>query len=202
MAAQDPVAPGTPPAEQALPDGAEQMRRWVAVVDVERSLQASPKARQQMDALRAAKDDTEAALQAEKERVDGLAFERDSRDFLSPEWIGANAAWEAARSALEARHKFELERFKIERDRLEAQFHKDLDRAIAELAQKTGVLLVLRSFPLAQDASVTRTLARSSYGDVLYHHQALDLTDDVIKLLKSPAYSDADAGPPSPDGNR
>ena len=77
------------------------------------------------------------------------------------------------------------------------EVYHDIDRAISKLAEKRGLQLVLRvngavpdTAPL--DARVGMWRAKSTF----YHHDKLDLTEDVIKLLKSPEFAGGDAAQP------
>jgi Skp family chaperone for outer membrane proteins len=170
----------------------------IGVVDVPRALEAFPRMRQMIDELKGATAEVKAELDKLEQERQTLKITRDGFDFLTPEWIRANASLEASGAALEARRVAETKRVESERERIVVECEQILNRAVAELANKRGLLLVLRALrPPADDASDHP--GRSS--DVLHYAPALDLTDDVIKLLKSPAYSGSSSGAPAHGSN-
>ncbi len=180
---QEPAAPSPSSSEAA----ASEVAKVVAVIDVEKALKAYPRWRKMRDDVVAARAGIESALKKDKDNVERLFMEREGFGKLTAEWIAANAQWEASRAALDSRAKDEGERLQLEKDRSHAECVRDLDQAIAELARKKGVLLVLRLWPIGADDALLNVLARNNFGDTLYADARLDLTDDAIRFLQSSA---------------
>ncbi|MEM7205655.1 MAG: OmpH family outer membrane protein [Planctomycetota bacterium] len=184
-----------PPAGRGAPLG--ELGAKVGVVDLDQAFKAYPRARHRMEAWNNAKADTNTALEEEFRRVEKLRIERDGYDPLTKEWIGANSNWQAALAALESRKKYEEERFLRDKEQIQAECLKDISQAIRQLAQRRGLVLVLRAWPLGDDASVGATLSRQTVTDVLFFDGRLDLTEDLIKFLTSstpPGESASDRG--------
>ena len=77
--------------------------------------------------------------------------------------------------------------------------HALITKRIQELAEQKGLLIVLRIRSVPENLSDERKrFMVTNERDVLYHHASLDLTDELIKLLKVPdAKNPNDQKPPS-----
>lgn len=172
---------------------ADDLSAVLGVVDIERVLLDYPRAHELREQWRKEASDVNASLAQGKEKLDKLNLEANGWDAYTPEWISAQSRLSSEEAALTRRR--ELEQRRVFLKKLEAQeiLYKDIDRAVAELGKKRNLRIVLRSMREvpASEPIDSRVGLWQSRG-VLFHDDALDLTDDVINLLKSPNFQAAE----------
>ena len=172
----------------------------LAVVDVGRVRKGYPRARKLEEILMAERDQIELALRKRKEEVDKMGLELQGWKPFTPEWIDARGKVEAAAAELKSRQEMEKRRWLINRLENRQLVYDDIDRAVQELAKKRKLQLVLKMLPDVPDTEpLDQRVAMWATKIVFYYDDKLDLTEDVIKSLKSPAFA---GGVPvnAPDG--
>ena len=168
-------APAAPPALSEL----------IAVVDVERVLQGYPKARELRQAQELREEEVNAELSQGRDELQKLKLEADGWDPGTPEWMAAQIKLAAKETELLKKKEFEERAFLIESYKNRDLLYRDIDRAIQELADKRGLLLVVQKIAPREDDMLDARVAKLAQRPVLYYRTSLDLTEDVINFLKS-----------------
>lgn len=161
----------------------------VAVVDIGRVLKGYPRVRELDEAWKAEADQLELGLRKMKEDLDKLKLEMNGWDTLSPQWIEAGEKVEAVRAAAESRSEMQKRRLMFERLKNRELIYDDIDRAVEELAKKLKLQLVLKMLPDMDGETVDNRVQMWAAKSVFYYDAKLDLTESVIKSLKSPAFA-------------
>lgn len=81
----------------------------------------------------------------------------------------------------------ETERLKLQKREVGALIatQKDVDNQIKKLSKERGLKLVLRQYPLPEENQPLQEVVKNLNRDVVYHEEALDITDDVLKALNA-----------------
>jgi Skp family chaperone for outer membrane proteins len=161
----------------------------VAVVDVRRVSKAYPRARKLNEAAKAEEDQVQLALRKAQEEIDKLALELRGWEPFTPQWIAAREKAASAKAALESRGEMEQRRLLLERFRNRELIYADIDRAVQELAKKQKLQLVLKMLPESNDDPLDQRVGTWPARAIFYYDEKLDLTEDVIKSLQSPAFA-------------
>ena len=137
------------------------------------------------------------ALKRGSQELEKLKLELSGWDPFTREWVDARQRVSATEAGLKALRDTEEQRLVIERYRNHEDVYNDIHLAISKLAKKRNLQLVLRVNPAVPDtapldARVEMWRSKSAF----YHHDKLDLTEDVIKFLKSPEFAGGDAAQP------
>ena len=92
-----------------------------------------------------------------------------------------------------------MEKRRLLIDRLQHRqlIYDDIDRAVKELAKRQKLQLVLKMLPEVPDGEpLDQRVAMWAAKMVFYYDAKLDLTEQVIKSLKSPAFAGGDPEKP------
>lgn len=168
------------PAAAAAPD----LSLVLGIVDMDRVARTHPKSAVYLKEIKDEEARLKAMLEEQKQSLQALSDKVQTYDEGTPEWIEADArcAGEVARVERWAkRQQTSLERMRVERlgeisDSIRAQVEK--------LAQQRGLQIVLHVRRPEDKMPVGQKLEVQQLNDVIYHLPKLDLTEDVIKLLK------------------
>ncbi len=170
----------------AKPPGVGEIARVIAVVDLEKVKNGSP----QVAEIQKAMSRKQAELRADiEERTRGAEVKKAERDTLNKEseaWHLADIQLKAYAYELEERAKRYERQLADLQGRLVAQFYDEIRGVIAGLARQRGLGLVLRIHESEVEAMNVAEIAGTNRArDVLYFDPKLDITDDVIRLMKA-----------------
>ncbi|MBM4062075.1 MAG: OmpH family outer membrane protein [Planctomycetes bacterium] len=205
LAACATVVAQQPPASQPLPGPAAPARQGVAVgvVDLDKAIEAYPKAIAERERLQALSKSFTERLDEAGKQIDQLrddlkllkegSPQRDLREF---EFTSAVKNREALASFLKAQFDRELERFEL-------AIYQDLEVAVAEVAKLKGVQIVLRvratpSAAEARDAATAQKQKLAVYDrrHVWFASPEVDLTPALVQYLQVPVEAKPPASKP------
>ena len=172
----------------------------IGVVDFERVKAGVPRWKASIETLKSKKVVLSEELSALQQQVREKELKRDSFEPNTIEYVRENAEVEGSTQALKTRAQ-DYERW-MERRRAEVEDHfiRELRQATAKVAGERGLSLVLRVRNLETDDGLGQRLQTFALNDVLWHAPTLDLTEDVIRILKSTSSSPAPAPAESSQG--
>lgn len=170
-APQDPVAAAAAPT--------------IAMVDIDRVLKAYPGAEAQQAAWKVMEADFKSKMEALEAEVRQAMGEREAFTQGTPERLRANLGYELKRLEYEEFHKILAAQAEQRKADVALELYGEIRRGIAAFAKAKGVQLVLRL--RADDPNLPKSmrLENNQQREVLYHDPALELTEDVIKFLKT-----------------
>lgn len=171
--------------------------RVVAVVDVSKVRQGYPRAKAFDEAWKAEQAGVDRILQQGAQELEKLKLELNGWDPFTKEWIVARQRLSGTEAGLKVLRDTEEQRLVIDRFKNHEEIYHDIDRAITKLAEKRNLQLVMRvTSKIPDTAPLDSRVDMWRAKTVFYHHDRLDLTEDVIKYLKSPEFTGNDTAPP------
>ena len=167
----------------------------IAVVDVGKASTHTKAMRKGLEELRAMHAAYQKALEALGKQLETLDLEISLMKIASPEKVEKQIEMSALLQRREASKKLYDATLAERRTKMDATVYREIEGALAELATRNGILLVLRkrgnptidemvkkgSTP---EEATKRQLGADRLRDVLYNAPAIDLTEDLIKYLK------------------
>lgn len=190
-----------PRAQEGLKPGVVDLTKTVGVVDMVKVSDAYPR-REQVKAMIAKREqELNDKLNEVKKKRDTLVLEIKALDRKSEEYAEKEHEIQMLDIEGEALDKrFGRKMQEISADAL-SQIYKEILAAVAEIAKQRGLLLVLRSRDAELMAQMQRKPDPFENRDVLYFDKSLDISDDVIKLMKAnPAPAVPEKGTPPKSG--
>jgi Skp family chaperone for outer membrane proteins len=160
----------------------------IAAVDPHRAVTQDPQAQADMKSLQQKVDAFNRELEEAKGRVKELEAVRDVLARESEEHLRAQIDVVAAKEKVKAMAEGLDMVLEAENRRLSLEAFERVNKVVAELAQQRGLTVVLRAFAPAEPTFAAR-VEFAQRVNVLWYDPALDLTEDVIKLLKSKSKS-------------
>jgi Skp family chaperone for outer membrane proteins len=159
------------------------LAKVMGIVDMDKVRRAYPKAREYQDELRQQAAELDARLKKEQEALGELQMQMQAWDRLTDKWIEADAKVNGEKARLERWAKLENARLAENRFRRLVEISEAISVAVKKLAEERGVQMVIHLRTPPEDADAGQRLEVHQLNDVIYHAAALDLTDDVIKIL-------------------
>ncbi len=79
----------------------------------------------------------------------------------------------------------ETERQKLQKREVGALVatQKDVDEQIKKISKERGLKLILRQYPLPEENQPLQEVVKNLNRDVIYHEEAMDITEDLLKAL-------------------
>jgi Skp family chaperone for outer membrane proteins len=184
------------PTEQGLPkQGGRPANFPIAVVDVGRASVHTKAMKGGLEELQKMHASYQAALGALSKQLESLDLEISLMKIASPEKMDKQIEMSGLIRRRDASKKLYDAALTDRRTKMDVLVYREIDAALAELAKKNGILLVLRKRAHTSTAEILkqggtaeeatkRQIGSDRLRDVLYHAPAIDLTDDLIKYLK------------------
>lgn len=170
----------------------------IGVVDFERVKLGVPRWKAPIENLRTKQDVLADELSSLQQQLREKELKRDSFEPNTIEYVRENVELQGSKQALQIRRDEYTKWIERARAELEDHFIRELKGAIAKVAAERGLVLVLRVRHVETDDGLGQRLQTFALNDVLWHAPTLDLTEDVIRILKStspgPASAPAEAG--------
>ena len=167
------------------PQGAKpDISKVLAVVDMDKVRRAYPRAQKLQEGLKQRAAELETMLTQRKNALNDMRMTAQRYDELTPEWIDADSKFAGAQAELERWAK--RSEASLQKQRLDAlsEISDAIQKAVAKLAQQRGLEIVFHVRTAAKGAPPAQILEVQQLNDVIYHVPKLDLTDDVIKMMK------------------
>jgi Skp family chaperone for outer membrane proteins len=159
------------------------LTKLMGIVDMDKARRAYPKAREYQEELRREAAELDARLKKEQEALNELQMNLQKYDRLTKEWIEGDAKINGEKARLERWAKLENARLAENRFRRLVEISETISAAVKKLAEERGVQMVVHLRTPPEDADAGQRLEVHQLNDVIYYAAALDLTDDVIKIL-------------------
>ena len=161
------------------------LSRYVGVVDVIAVSEAYPRFIDGMAGLQKLKDELNAGLSQERQRIDQLELDIMAFDPSTQDYRVKTLERELAQRRVAGLIPLHEQRIAGEYARLNVEVYTDIEAAIAKVAEARGVLLVLRVRHDAPNAPLEMRMSNNDRRTVLYSAPELDLSQDVINMLKA-----------------
>jgi len=167
----------------------------IAVVDVGKASTHTKAMRNGLEELRTMHGAYQKSLEALGKQLETLDLEISLMKIASPEKVEKQIEMSALLRRREAAKKLYDGALAERRTRMDALVYREIEAALAELATRNGLLLVLRKrgnptldelvkTGSSPEEAVKRQLSADRLRNVLYSAPAIDLTEDLIKYLK------------------
>lgn len=156
----------------------------LGIVDMDRVARAHPKSAIYLKEIKDEETRLKAKLEEQKSNLQALSNKVQTYEEGTSDWIEADAtcAGEVARVERWAkRQQTILERMRVERL---GEISDSINAQVEKLALQRGLQIVLHVRHPEANVPVGQKLEVQQLNDVIYHLPKLDLTEDVIKLLK------------------
>ena len=198
LSAQDiqPAVSKSARAEQSVPkQGGKPANFPIAVVDVGKASAHTKAMKSGLEELKKMHASYQAALGILSKQLESLDLEISLMKIPSPEKMEKQIVMSGLIRRRDASKKFYDAALTDRRTKMDVLVYREIAAALAELAKKNGILLVLRKRAHMSSEEVIkqggtaeeatkRQIGTDRLRDVLYHAPAIDLTEDLIKYLK------------------
>lgn len=187
--------PAAAPGRTQVPGAHPTAAPPIGIVDFERVKAGVPRWETEIENLRAKDQSLHDEIGKLQQQVRDKELKRDTFEPNTLEHARENAELQGMKQALQSRRQ-EFGKW-IERMRAEVEdrFIREFKQATAKVAAERGLLLVLRVRSVDGGDGLGERLQAFALNDVVYHAPTLDLTEDVIRILKAaPAGLDARSG--------
>lgn len=190
------VAGDKPAAGQKLPGPARGAPKFpIAVVDVARAAAHTKAMRGGLEELRKMGSSYQKTLSALAKQVETLDLEISLMKIASSEKVDKQIELSALLQREKAAKQLYAGMVNTRRDKMQVAVYLEIELALAELATRNGILLVLRKRTHQTEAEIMKQgrtaqaaikqqLINAQSRDVLYNSPTIDLTEDLIKYLK------------------
>jgi len=172
---------------QALPAQAGDLAKTVAVVDMVKVGDAYPRIDEIKADLTKRQQEFENKLKECQKRIETLQLEIKALDPKSEEYAEKKSELEVLTYDYDMRDKRYGQKMTELTQEMLGQVYKEIRSAIADISKQRGLLLVLRAreSELPARLQAKGEAVESRERDVLYFDKSLDITEDVIKLMKA-----------------
>ncbi|HZN41423.1 MAG TPA: OmpH family outer membrane protein [Planctomycetota bacterium] len=177
----------------------------IGVVDLAKALEAYPKQIKMEQELKTLQDvlkeelgKIEASINETRENIKAVGENSEEGKDRMFQYDGLRQLWEFKRKRM-------VEKLEIAEMRMKLELYEDMEVAVAKVAKNRGVQLVVRTYdpgppPNYPDKASNKELGQMNLRlqmfdrrQVWYNTDEIDLTGDLIKLLKVPLEKDAPA---------
>lgn len=190
-----PVA-GNKTAGQKPSESARKVPKFpIAVIDVAEAAAHTKAMRSGLDELRKMGASYQQTLNVLGKQIETLDLEISLMKIASSEKVEKQIELSALLQREKAAKQLYAGMVNTRRDKMQVSVYREIEAALAELATRNGILLVLRKRARpsiaemvkkgrSEAAAVKQQLVSDQSRDVLYSSKTIDLTDDLVKYLK------------------
>jgi Skp family chaperone for outer membrane proteins len=166
------------------------LKAVIGVVDFDRLHQNFPEINKKFEDLRQERKKLEAEDKAKAAELQKLDEQRKALEPGTPDRFRADVGFRAALEAAQAFQQQGQEYLQLRLNTLRDHAFVELNKAVTDLAKKRGLQIVLRFRALPDAAQieykkVEARLQEHELRTVLYHAEELDLTEELIRIVKA-----------------
>jgi Skp family chaperone for outer membrane proteins len=157
----------------------------IALVDIQKLFSENQAHKNRMEDFRKWVGEVDAYFKGQNDKLRALAEKRKTYEVGKPEYV------EADRQFTEMQIKFQAEYTQKEKEikalgaKYNLKTYKEIQDIIKDYAEKRGIAVVMKFTSVDPDPNKpNEIMAELNMNPFLYHHTALDITQDILDIMK------------------